>query len=128
MKKVRLYSKIDDQVIIHSQRRAVREKLLSASISRLMVCAGYHLLRCSFFFSLSFHFNFKFPPKRRCNTYSTQPFFSIPDLVSCYMLPEDMHSTARCSFHPATSLCLLAGIRQLILPGLMGSPSSPHQI
>lgn len=107
----------------------VREHCLKPS--RLTVCTGYHLPRCSsFFFSLSFHFNFKFPPRRRCNTYSTQPFFSIPDLVSCYMLPEDMRSTARCSFHPATSLCLLAGIQQLILPRSHGGPfvSAPNLI
>lgn len=127
--------------IIHLRRRSVREKLLSVSVcvygtrtlSKTITFDGMHWLPPAplfFFFSLSFHFNFKFPPKRRCNTYSTQPSFSIPDLVSCYMLPEDMHSTARCSFHPATSLCLLAGIRQLILPRSHGEPfvSAPNLI
>lgn len=133
-------SKIDDHVLIHIQRRAIREKLLSADIcaygtrtlSKTITFDRTHWLppaRHSSFF-LSFHFDFKFPPKRRCNTYSKQPFFSIPDLLSCYMLPQDMHSTARCSFHPATSLCLLAGIRQLILPWSHGGPfvSAPNLI
>lgn len=54
--------------------------------------------------------------------YLSHHFFFFPNLISHYMLPEDTRSMAHCSFYPAISLGLLAGIQRLILPGSHGGP------